>query len=216
MIETIIFDAEGVVVDTEDIWDMGQKEFLSRRGLSYDRDEIKPLLTGKSILEGSLVLKLKYGLNENIDGIAEERMRIVEDQFANKVKYIDGFLNFLNKIRKAYNFCIATSMPPNLLRIVDRRLGLSNLFAGQLYTLSDVNNVSKPDPALFLYAARQLRTHPSKCVVIEDAPYGIQAAKHAGMKSIGITTTYDKETLKKLKMADLIVDSFREIDLSQI
>ena len=57
MIDTIIFDGEGIVVDTETIWDKGQEEFLRRRGFVYDRERIKPLLTGRSLAEGVEVKK---------------------------------------------------------------------------------------------------------------------------------------------------------------
>ena len=60
MIDTIIFDGEGIVIDTESIWDKGQEIFLQRRGFVYDRDRIKPLLTGRTLAEGVEVMKQVY------------------------------------------------------------------------------------------------------------------------------------------------------------
>ena len=60
MIDTIIFDAEGIVIDTEAVWDKGQEIFLQRRGFVYDRERIKPLLTGRTLAEGVEVMKQVY------------------------------------------------------------------------------------------------------------------------------------------------------------
>jgi beta-phosphoglucomutase len=209
MIDTIIFDAEGVVIDTETIWDKGQEEFLRRRGFVYDRERIKPLLTGRTLAEGVRVMQEAYGFGGDPDELARERADIVRELFATEVDFVEGFGDFFNKVRDRYKTCIATAMDQELLVLVDRNLGLSELFAGHIYTLADVGFRSKPNPDVFLYAARQLGSEPGNCVVIEDAPHGIEAARRAGMRSIGISTTYEHD---KLLAADLVVDEFDQID----
>lgn len=213
MIDTIIFDGEGIVVDTEVIWDKGQEEFLRRRGFIYDRDRIKPLLTGRSLAEGVEIMKQEYGFDGDTEVLSRERVDIVHDLFAHEVEFIEDFPEFFESIRKRYKTCIATAMEIGLLELVDRRLGLSKLFDGRIYTLADVNFRSKPNPDIFLYAASQLGSSPENCLVIEDAPHGIKAAKRAGMTCIAITTTYDK---KNLLGADVIVDDYSKIDIELI
>ncbi len=211
MIDTIIFDAEGVVIDTESIWDLGQQEFLQRRGCHYDRERIKPLLTGRSLIEGVAVMQREYGFGGDLGALAQERLEIIKELFAREIRFIEGFPEFFDHVREEYRTCIATAMAPALLRSVDRRLGLSQLFHGQIFSLDDVDQRAKPDPALFLYAAAQLGSRPEQCLVIEDAPLGIEAAKNAGMKCIGLATTYKKH---KLRAADLVVNAYAEIDLT--
>lgn len=210
MIDTIIFDCEGVVADTEDIWDIGQREFLHRRGCVYDREKIKPLLTGKTLLEGVRILKREYGFSGDSKKLALERKDIVKNLIETKVDFIDGFLDFFSRVRITCKTCIATSMDEDLLEIVDRRLGLSKLFEGKIFSLANVKYNSKPAPDIFQYAAQQLESKSENCVVIEDSPYGVEAAKRAGMKCIGLTTTYGRD---KLEQADLVVESYSEIDL---
>jgi len=211
MIDTIIFDGEGVVVDTERIWDVGQQEFLKRRGFVYDRERIKPLLTGRSLVEGVVVLKREYGFEGDPEVLARERMEIVRELFESQVTFIDGFLKFFERIRLRYKTCIATAIDAALLQIVERRLGLSQLFANRIFTLADVDFRSKPDPALFLHAANALGSLPAACLVIEDSPLGVEAAKHGGMMCIGLATTYEPEALRE---ADQVVASYSEIDLA--
>ena len=213
MIDTIIFDAEGIVIDTETIWDKGQAIFLQRRGFVYDRERIKPLLTGRTLAEGVEVMKQAYRFDGDTEALARERADIVRELFMHETTFIDGFLPFFATVRGCYKTCIATSMDQELLELVDQHLNLSALFENRIYTLDKVGFRSKPNPDIFLYAAQQLESSPENCVVIEDAPHGIDAAKRAGMRCIAISTTYDPG---KLQQADLIVNAYTEIDLAAV
>jgi HAD superfamily hydrolase (TIGR01509 family) len=212
MIEGILFDAEGVVVDSEAIWDKGQDLFLSKRSIVYDREKVKPLLTGQSMIDGVKVMQQLYGdkLSGNIEELAQERIDIIRELFRTQIAFIPGFERFYKSLNDKYKTCIATAMNKGLLRDVDAKLGLTRLFNNQVFSIADVGGKSKPDPAIFLYAAKQLGLTPERCVVIEDAPHGIKAAKNAGMYCIGISTTYAKD---KLQEADQIVDSFSQIQI---
>lgn len=209
MIDTVIFDNEGVIADTEPVWDMEQEIFLGRRGITYQRDKTKHLLGGKSIAEGAKILKDIYNLPGDDYGLTGERLSIVKELLHQKIKFVRGFPEFYRETSHRYKTCVATSMDDALLAIVDSELHLTELFKGRVYTLKHVDYKSKPNPDIFLYAARMVKTLPAKCVVIEDSPNGILAAKAAGMKSIALTTTYTKD---KLMEADLIIDSFSDID----
>ena len=213
MIDAIIFDAEGIVIDTETIWDKGQAIFLQRRGFVYDRERIKPLLTGRTLAEGVEVMKQAYRFDGDTEALARERADIVRELFMHETTFIDGFLPFFATVRGCYKTCIATSMDQELLELVDQHLNLSALFENRIYTLDKVGFRSKPNPDIFLYAAQQLESSPENCVVIEDAPHGIDAAKRAGMCCIAISTTYDPG---KLQQADLIVNAYTEIDLAAV
>lgn len=212
-IETIIFDGDGVVVDSEKIWDRGQEEFLRRRGFVYARERIKPLLTGTSLVEGVRIMQREYGFRGDPEILAQERMEIVKDFFEREVDFIPGFREFYNRVQRKYKTCMATSMAEDLLKIVDRRLNLLTLFDGKIFSLVEVGYRSKPAPDLFLYAARKLESKVENCVVIEDSPHGVEAARRAGMKCIALMTTYDEE---KLSGADLFADSYAEIDLTAL
>ena len=213
MIDTIIFDAEGIVIDTETIWDKGQAIFLQRRGFVYDRERIKPLLTGRTLAEGVEVMRQAYRFDGDTEALARERADIVRELFIHETAFIEGFLPFYESVRSRYKTCVATAMDQELLKLVDRHLNLSALFENRIYTLDKVGYRSKPNPDIFLYAAQQLGSAPENCVVIEDAPHGIDAAKSAGMRCIAITTTYDPEKLRK---ADVVVHAYAEIDLAAV
>jgi beta-phosphoglucomutase-like phosphatase (HAD superfamily) len=208
MIDTILFDAEGVVIDTEPMWDKAQEEFLRRRGVVYHRDKLKHLFSGRSALESMEITKTECGITGDARLLAEERTELVRRQLEEHVGFIAGFAEFFQRVRPAYKTCIATAMAGELLRIVDQRLKLVEMFGGEVFSLAALGLRSKPHPDIFLHAARALGSNPETCLVIEDAPHGVEAARRAGMKCIAITTTYDRE---KLRGADRVVDSFAEI-----
>lgn len=213
MINAIIFDAEGVIIDTEKMWDRAQEEFLRRRGIAYERKDIKHTLSGKSQAEAVEIIKAKYGLTGDAQALAAERRELVRRQLEEHVEFVPGFREFFQRVQPEYRTAVATAMPEDLLAIVDARLGLSQLFAGHVYSLIAVGYRSKPNPDIFLYAADRLGVKSGNCVVIEDAPHGVEAARRAGMKSIALTTTYDRQTLSQ---AGIVVDSFAQIDLAAL
>jgi beta-phosphoglucomutase-like phosphatase (HAD superfamily) len=103
---------------------------------------------------------------------------------------------------------IATAMNKTLMVKVEKKLRLQQFFGEHVYYIEDVGNKSKPEPDVFLYAAEKLGVKPSDCIVIEDAPHGIEAANKAGMISIGLVTTFSREHLQN---ADFIADDFENV-----
>lgn len=208
-IEAIIFDAEGVVVNTEKLWDESQEILLGKRGLEYDRDYLKPRMAGQTLLEGARLMIDYYGLTEEAIDIAEERRTIIDELFEKEISFIDGFEDFflrlnLTELKKS----IATAMNRHLMEKVEKQLRLSQFFNRHIYFIEDVGNKSKPEPDVFLHAAKQLEVAPEKCLVIEDAPHGIEAARRANMISVGIITTFTRDHLSE---ADFAGDSFMDI-----
>ena len=211
-IKAIIFDAEGVVVNTEPLWDKSQRILLSKYGVQYDRNILKPLMAGRNMQEGSSIMIEYYGLDISPENLAEERWTIIRKLFMEEIKFIDGFRTFYAGV-KLYNVktAIATDMNRSLMDLVDERLALRQIFDDHIYHIEDVGNRSKPDPSVFLLAADSLKIEPAHCMVIEDSPNGIIAANAAGMLSVGITTTFDQQVLHE---AALIVENFKEISTS--
>lgn len=211
MIEAILFDCDGVVLDSETIWDRCETEFLRRRGIAFDVARTKPLITGLGQRAGVLLLQEQYGVEGDPDALVTERLEIIRGLFAREVRYTEGFPEFFEeRVRGRYATCIATSMPEELFAVADRKLGISRFFESRVYFPSHVGGRAKPAPDLFLYAARQLGAPPGRCLVIEDSPRGIEAARRAGMAVVGLATTHEKEMLGG---ADKVVSSFREIVL---
>lgn len=212
-IESVIFDLEGVVANTEPLWDQVSIIFLQRRNAVYNREQTKPLLMGKTLAEGVRIMQGQYGFSGDVDEQAIERREIARELFSEDVVFIPGFEKFYEiVVGKGLKSAIATSLERDFLKSIDQRLKLSELFNNKIFSIADVGYKSKPNPDIFLYAASQISTLPSSSLVIEDAPNGVEAARRAGMRCVALTTSTTRE---KLMGADLVVDSYTEIDLSK-
>jgi beta-phosphoglucomutase len=163
VIEALLFDCDGVVLDSETIWDRCEAEFLRRRGIAFDVARTKPLITGLSQRAGVLLLQEQYGVEGDPDALVAERLEIIRGLFEREVRYTEGFPEFFEeKVRGRYAACIATSMPEELFAVADRKLGIRRFFGPRVYFPSDVGGRAKPAPDLFLYAAGQLGAPPAR------------------------------------------------------
>jgi HAD superfamily hydrolase (TIGR01509 family) len=214
MITTFIFDNDGVVTDSERLWDIGIADFLARRGFVYDRDGMKHLTSGGGMQNLMDRFREYYGdFPGTYEELGREMIDIMIVQFEEHIAYLPGFEEFFAKIKHSYKTGIATSSDPELLAISNRKLGLFQLFNHHVYSPHAKGLPSKPAPDIFLHVAKILQNQPNQCVVIEDTPIGLEAARRAGMKSIGLAGTH---TADHLTGADIVVGSYQEIDLEEL
>ena len=209
--KAIIFDMDGVVIDSERLYDLADAEFFRRRNTIFEKDRIVPLVAGKSLTDSTTMMKDMYGFAGDISVLVNERRQLVQQVYGEKLGFIEGFSEFHQRIiGRGIVTCIATSSDDTLITIADKKLGLSEIFGvTNIFKISDVGDKSKPDPAIFLYAADRLGFRPVECIVIEDSPHGVAAAKNANMYCIALTTTRPRT---ELDGADIILDSYQDIN----
>ena len=209
-ITTLIFDLEGVIINSEPVWEGADNEFLQRRGIVYDIEEVKPIVMGRSLVDGIRMLQQKYGFGGNPEELAKERRELAREHFKQDIGFMPGFKEFFAATASKYPRAIATALERDFLAAIDAKLHLSEMFNGHVYSIEDIGFVSKPNPDIFLYAAKHLGADPAECLVIEDAPNGVAAARAAGMRCAAITNTVSHE---RLVGADQIVDTYAAIVL---
>lgn len=211
-IYALIFDAEGVVINTmHTVWIPADVEFCKRHGKPLAPD-LHRSLVGSTIQEGTQAIKQYFGLPDDVETLHTERMEIIRNLFRKKITFIAGVEDFIAQ-HQTMRIAVATSLNPEFLALAEQHLSLGKLFDNHVYDIYTVGVRSKPNPDIFLYAAEQLGVAPRNCVVFEDAPNGIEAARRAGMRSVGLTTTFDREHLAG---ASTIVGSFKEVDLTKL
>ncbi len=219
MIKAVIFDAEGVVIDTHKLWVKGDLEFLANHcpGVAnLDKiyaSDIVAKIVGNSIFDGAVTMQKILNFSGDAKDFEEERIQIMEKLFKKDITFVNGFTDFFNnEVKGIFKTAVGTAIKKEFMELVEQKLPIRDFFGNNIFHIHDVGNISKPSPDIFLYAARQLGVSPAECLIIEDAPNGIEAARRAGMKSVGITTSFAGEILKD---ADIIVDSFDQINLGQ-
>lgn len=212
MIKAVIFDMDGVMVDSEYLWERAETILLSRRNIEYNaqyRDQIVGLNQNDS---GKLLIET-FSLNESIEKVISERIDILFELYDNQLKLNTGLINLLEKL-KINNFllAVASSSPKKVVRYVVDKFKLSNYF----HAIISGDNAAegKPHPEIYLKTAQELSTAPKSCVAIEDSINGLISAKEAGMYCIAVP---DKRLSQNLfKKADIILCSLDEITISTI
>ena len=181
--ELIIFDCDGVLVDSEPISIRVDAAVLAEVGLEMSEQEIIDRFVGRSpsVLRGMIEEHLGHPLDE--DWIAQVRPRYTA-AFARDLQPIDGIVEALDNI--SASTCVASSSEPQELVFKLKLTGLYDRFEGRIFSAVEVSN-GKPAPDLFLYAAEQMGADPRACAVVEDSQYGVQAARAAGMQAFGYT-----------------------------
>ncbi|MFC1841901.1 HAD family hydrolase, partial [Candidatus Dependentiae bacterium] len=211
------FDLDGTILDSEQMWKKATILALESRGIFLDAETAKALkrqLRGLGLIEFAKVMKSKFNLTAKPQEFISEQNRLSKELYEKEIKFIDGFTDFYKKVEKRkLKIGIATNADKKTVDLAKNKFNLETFFGSHIYCIEDVNNICKPEPDLFLHAAKKLDVPPAQCVVIEDSACGITAAKKAGMFCIGINTAKDKESLYQ---ADLIVDHYHEINLDTL
>ena len=198
-VKAVIFDLDGTITNTEHLWDEATKMALHKRGFSYftkDQHEFLKSLSGIGLIRSAEVIKKEFNLNDTVEDLAKETEIAANQLFASGLEFIHGFETFHKKLQE-HNIptSIATNAGEQSLITISKQMKLDQFFGANQYCIAMVGNKPKPDPAVFLHAAKQLNVLPKECIVFEDSLFGFQAAKAAGMKCIAIKNNLNKENL---------------------
>lgn len=177
----IIFDCDGVLVDSEPISLAVLREALATEGISICDEDARRLFLGRSLATMLAIVKDDYGATLG-DGFLEGLRRELYARFRAELKPTHGIAAAWAELEASgYDFCVASSSQPERIRLSLEIAGLLPLFAPPIFSASMVEN-GKPAPDLFLFAAGRMNRPPEECLVIEDSAAGIAAAKAAGMR----------------------------------
>lgn len=208
MIKNIIFDMDGVLLDSEEAIREACIRMFKGLGVTASAEDFLPFTgMGENRFIGGAAEK--YGLEFNA-GMKAEAYRIYGEIAGEYVKVYDGITELIQKLKSlGLNVAVASAADEVKVKINLRCIGLSPEDFGGIVTGSDVTR-HKPDPQAFLMACEKLGGKPDESVVVEDAVAGCRAAKSAGMACIGVTSTFDENALKNAG-ADFIVQKTADI-----
>jgi beta-phosphoglucomutase len=207
----VIFDADGVLIDSYDAHFASWRQFYGEQGIDYDETAFAADFgrTSRDILRRTLGSDLSDDWIRNHD---ERKESLFRDAVRESFPAMDGAVELIDSlVADGFVLAVGSSGPPENIALFLEKLGRAEKFSA-VVTGSDVTR-GKPDPQVFQLAAERLGVAAPLCAVVEDAVHGIEAARRAGMASIGLTGTVTANTLAS---ADLVVESLRELSPGRI
>jgi HAD superfamily hydrolase (TIGR01509 family) len=174
----VIFDCDGVLVDSEPISVSVLLEVIGEAGLTLSEELAYERFLGVSLASTCSILQEEYDLVMTAAALDSLRERLYS-RFRANLTAIAGIADALHRLYQP--FCVASSGQPERIRLSLGLTGLLEKFEPHIFSATMVKN-GKPAPDLFLHSAEAMGAEPARCVVVEDSPAGIQAARRAGMR----------------------------------
>jgi HAD superfamily hydrolase (TIGR01509 family) len=173
----LIFDCDGVLVDSEPLSIRALIDIVRKHGVDLDEAEAYRKFLGRSLSNLVNVLHSDFGIAADA-AFLDSMRRDLYARFETDLLPVSGVAEALAVL--PFRRCVASSSQPERIRLSLKLTGLLSFFEPNIFSATMVDN-GKPAPDLFLHAAQQMATDPAHCIVIEDSPAGILAAKRAGM-----------------------------------
>ncbi|MEQ6124005.1 HAD family hydrolase [Pseudotenacibaculum sp. MALMAid0570] len=189
----IIFDCDGVLVDSETISNQVVVDLANSYGANITLEYAIQHFAGTSLsyVKSHIEELIQQDLPDNFE---KDYRRISFERFQQDIQPIQGITELLDEL--TIPFCVASNGPLNKMKLNLELTGLLHYFKGNLFSAYEIKKW-KPDPTLFLYAAKTMGFQPKDCLVIEDSISGIKAAKSGGFDVFAFTNKHKKEVFEK-------------------
>jgi HAD superfamily hydrolase (TIGR01509 family) len=208
LIEAAVFDMDGVLIESEEVWDAVREDYVRERGGRYD-DEVQRAMMGMSSHEWSRYLHETAGVPDEPEEINAEVVRRMLAAYREHLPLFDGAVGAVRRLAERYPLAVASSSNRPLIDTVLEVAGLKQYFKATVS--SEEVARGKPAPDVYLEAARRLDVSPEGCVAIEDSHSGIRSAKAARMRVVAIPNPSYPPDEEALAQADTVIRSLDEL-----
>jgi HAD superfamily hydrolase (TIGR01509 family) len=208
VIEAVVFDLDGVLLDSEQVWDEVREGLARERGGRWSETAQRDMM-GMSSTEWSRYMHEVVGLRESPEEINDEVVRQMLERYRERLPLLPGALEAVHRLAARWPLGLASSSNRPL---IDAFLQAARLADGFAATVSSEEvGRGKPAPDVFLEAARRLGVEPAACAAIEDSANGLRAARAAGMRVIAIPNVHFPPAADELALADVVLRGLDEL-----
>jgi HAD superfamily hydrolase (TIGR01509 family) len=208
VIEAVVFDLDGVIVDSEHVWDEVRQELAAERGGRW-HDRASRDMMGMSSREWSRYMHDVIGLEELPEEINAEVVRRLKAVYRENLPLIPGAVEAVKRLAARWPLGLASSSNREVIDLVLEASGLAGHFSATVS--SEEVAQGKPAPDVYLETARRLGVEPERCAAVEDSENGIRSAKAARMRTIAIPNPRYPPDEAALDAADVVLDSVAEL-----
>jgi HAD superfamily hydrolase (TIGR01509 family) len=208
VIEAVVFDLDGVLLDSEQVWDEVREELVKERGGRW-HDRAQAEMMGMSSVEWSRYMHDELGVPDTPEEISDDVVRRLEEVYRKRLPLIDGAHEAVERLADRWPLGLASSSNREVIDLVLDLSGLAPFF--RVTVSSEEVPRGKPAPDVYLEAARGLGVPPERCTAVEDSHNGIRSAKAAGMRVIAIPNQHYPPGEKALALADVTLSSLAEL-----
>ena len=208
MIEAVVFDMDGVLLDSEQVWDEIREELARERGGRWHPGAQRDMM-GMSSPEWSRYMHDVIGLRESPEEISAEVVRRLEERYRERLPLLPGAVDAVERLASEWPLGLASSSNRELIDLALELSGLARYFEATVS--SEEVARGKPAPDVYLEAARRLGANPAACAAVEDSHNGIKSAKAAGMTVLAIPNPHFPPDREALALADVTLASLDEL-----
>ena len=213
MIEAVVFDLDGVLLQSEEVWDAVREDYVRERGGRYDA-EVQRAMMGMSAPEWSAYLHAEAGVPDDADTINRDVVERMLEAYRRELPLLPGAAEAVRRTAAAFPLGLASSSNREIFEAVLELAGLSGCFRATVS--SEEVARGKPAPDVYLEAARRLGIEPEACAAVEDSHAGIASAKAAGMRVIAIPNNAYPPGKEALDLADVRLASLDQLTPERI
>jgi HAD superfamily hydrolase (TIGR01509 family) len=208
VIEAVVFDLDGILLDTEELWDEARREIAEERGGRWQPDAQRAMM-GMSSPEWSRYMHDVIGLPDSPERISEEVVERLAELYRRQLPLIDGAVEAVRRIGARWPLGIASSSNRPLIDLFLELTGTQGLFHATVSSEEVAHG--KPAPDVYLEAATRLEVAPERCAAIEDSENGIRSASSAGMRVVAIPNRVFPPSPEALSLSAVVLDSLDEL-----
>lgn len=208
MTEAVVFDLDGLLLDTEQVWDEVREAITRERGGRW-HERAQADMMGMSSKEWSRYMHDRLGLRESPDELNRIVVEEMQRRYGERLPLVDGAVDALGRIGARWPLGLASSSNRELIDLALELMGVPEFF--QATVSSEEVERGKPAPDVYLEAARLLGVRPQNVVAVEDSASGIGSAKAAGMRVIAIPNPHFPPPNDVLAGANLVLESLAEL-----
>ena len=212
-VRAVVFDLDGVVVDSEQVWDEVREQLARERGGRW-HERAQADMMGMSSTEWSRYMHDVIGLDDSPEQINGEVVRRLLERYRESLPLLPGAVEAVERLAEAWPLGVASSSNREVIDAVLDEAGLAGFFRATVS--SEEVERGKPAPDVYLEAARRLGVEANTCAAVEDSRNGIHSARAAGMRVIAIPNPHYPPSDDVLAEADVVLHSLDELTVERV